>query len=308
MEAPTPPVGARPLEVPVTSPFVRRRRLATELRTLREQSGMTADDLAARIYRSRMTVSKLENARCRPDLRDIVKILKVLGVTGERFDALFKIACDAADRGWWDSYGDAMGPRQRMYADLESGAATIREYNQFTIPGTLQSPEFIRLMIELAQREGAVDFIPERLMEARLRRQEHALGPKGPRYEAIIDEVVIRRPTASPQVMLGQIRSLIDTATRHPRATVLILPVNADFTGRLLPKSAFSLYTFPDPADPPMAVVDTVSTDIVHTEHGELMRYNQRYEHLRQAALSGAATIGLLTDEADRLETMIGSS
>ncbi|TDB94397.1 helix-turn-helix transcriptional regulator [Actinomadura sp. 7K534] len=251
----------------MTSPFVRRRRLAAELRTLREQNGMTADELARRIYRSRMTVSKLENARCRPDVRDIVKILKVLGVTGEKFDAIFKIACDAADRGWWDSYGDAMGPRQRMYADLESGAATIREYNQFTIPGTLQSPEFIRL-----------------------------------------DEVVIRRPTASPQVMLGQIRSLIDTATRHPRVTVLILPVNANFTGRLLPKSAFSLYTFPDPADPPMAVVDTVSTDIVHTEHGELMRYKQRYEHLRQAALSGAASIGLLTDEASRLETMIGTS
>ncbi|CNE82618.1 Helix-turn-helix domain [Mycobacterium tuberculosis] len=292
----------------MTSPFVRRRRLATELRTLREQSGMTADDLAGRIYRSRMTVSKLENARCRPDVRDIVQILRILGVTGEKFDKIFQIACDAADRGWWDSYGDTMGPRQRMYADLESGAATIREYNQFTIPGTLQSPEFIRLIIELAQSEGTVGFIPDRLLEARLRRQEHALGPQGPQYEAILDEVVIRRPSALPQVMLGQLRSLIETALRHPRVTVLVLPVEADFTGRLLPKSAFSLYTFPDPADPPMAVVDTVNTDIVHTERDEVMRYNQRYEHLRQAALSGAASLGLLTDAADRLETRIGSS
>lgn len=125
----------------MTSPFVRRRRLGAELRTLREQSGMTADELARRIYRSRMTISKLENARCRPDIGDVVKIMKILGVTGDRFDALFKIACDAAERGWWDSYGDAMGPRQRIYADLESGAASIREYNQFTIPGTLQTPD-----------------------------------------------------------------------------------------------------------------------------------------------------------------------
>lgn len=87
---------------------------------------------------------------------------------------------------------------------------------------------------------------------------------------------------------------------------MLVLPVEADFTGRLLPKSAFSLYTFPDPADPPMAVVDTVSTDIIHTEREEVMRYNQRHEHLRQAALSGAASIGLLTDAADRLENRIG--
>jgi len=292
----------------VTSPFVRRRRLATELRTLREQSGMTADDLAARIYRSRMTVSKLENARCRPDLRDIVKILKVLGVTGERFDALFKIACDAADRGWWDSYGDAMGPRQRMYADLESGAATIREYNQFTIPGVLQTPDFIQFMIEMAEAEGERSFVADRLIEARLRRRAHVLGAGGPRYEVILDEVVVRRPTAPPQIMLAQLHSLIETAIRHPYVTVLVLPVAADFTGRLLPKSAFFLFDFKDAVDPPIAVVDTVSTDIVHTEREEVMRYNQRYEHLRQAALSGTASLSLLEEAAGDIETRIDPS
>ncbi|WUH97053.1 helix-turn-helix transcriptional regulator [Spirillospora sp. NBC_00431] len=263
---------------------------------------MTADDLARRIYRSRMTISKLENARTRPDVRDIVKIMKILDVTGDKFDAIFQIACDAADRGWWDSYGDAMGPRQRIYADLESGAANIREYNQFTIPGVLQTPDFISFMIEMAVAEGENAFIADRLVEARLRRQAHLLGENGPRYEVILDEVVIRRPAAPPEVMLAQLRSLIETATRHPYVTVLVLPISADFTGRLLPKSAFFLFDFKDPADPPMAVVDTVSTDIVHIDHDEVMRYNQRYEHLRQAALSGAASLGLLADAADDLE------
>ncbi|GAA1889411.1 helix-turn-helix domain-containing protein [Actinomadura bangladeshensis] len=292
----------------MTSPFVRRRRLATELRTLREQSGMTADELAGRIYRSRMTVSKLENARTRPDVRDIVQMLRILGVTGEKFDEIFKIACDAADRGWWDSYGDAMGARQRMYADLESGAANIREYNQFTIPGVLQTPDFIKFIIEMAEAEGDSNFIADRLVEARLRRQAHLLGADGPRYEVILDEVVIRRPTAPPRVMLAQLHSLIQTATQHPYVTVFVLPIAADFTGRLLPKSAFFLFDFKDPADPPMAVVDTVSTDIVHIAADEVMRYNQRYEHLRQGALSGAASLGLLADVADDLEKRIDSS
>lgn len=269
---------------------------------------MTADELAGRIYRSRMTVSKLENARCRPDVRDIVQILRILGVTGDKFDEIFQIACDAANRGWWDSYGDAMGPRQRMYADLESGAATIREYNQFTIPGVLQTPDFIKFIIEMAEAEGDLSFIADRLVEARLRRQAHLLSADGPRYEVILDEVVIRRPTAPPQVMLTQLRSLIKTATQHPYVTVFVLPITADFTGRLLPKSAFFLFNFKDPADPPMAVVDTVSTDIVHVAVDEVMRYNQRYEHLRQGALSGAASLGLLADAADDLEKRIDSS
>ncbi|MFF4242687.1 helix-turn-helix domain-containing protein [Actinomadura geliboluensis] len=290
----------------MTSPFVRRQRLATELRTLREQRGITADELAKAIFRSRTTISKLENARCRPDVGDVSNILKALKAPREHAQKIIEIALEANERGWWDSYGDTMGARGRMYANIESGAATICEYNQFTIPGTLQTPEFIRFIIEMAEGEGKIDFLPERMLEARLHRQELALRPDGPHYEAILDEVVIRRPTAAPEVMLGQLRYLIETAARQPRVTLLLLPIEADFTGRLLPKSAFSLYTFPDPDDPPMAVVDTVSTDIVHIEREEVMRYNQRYEHLRQAALSGAASLGLLTDAADALENRIG--
>ncbi len=138
----------------MTSPFVRRRRLATELRTLREERGMTADELAGRIYRSRMTISKLENARCRPDVGDIIKILQVLDVTGDKWHETIKIVYEAAERGWWDTYGDAMGVRQRMYANIESGAATIRGYNQFTLPGLLQCPEFTNALIEIDRLEG----------------------------------------------------------------------------------------------------------------------------------------------------------
>jgi hypothetical protein len=43
----------------VTSPFVRRRRLAEELRALREAKGMTAEELSQRICHSRTKVSRL---------------------------------------------------------------------------------------------------------------------------------------------------------------------------------------------------------------------------------------------------------
>ncbi|WP_433334531.1 helix-turn-helix domain-containing protein [Spirillospora sp. CA-294931] len=291
----------------MTSPFIRRRRLAAELRALREERDLTAENLSGLLHISRMKISKLENAHIRPNLAEIMKILEVLNVTGDKWHEIITIARDAAEKGWWDGYGDAMGSRQRLYADIESGATTVREYNQFTIPGVLQTPEFIEFIIEMAKAEGPIDFVAERLIEARLRRQEHLLGPKGPRYEVILDEVVIRRPTAPPHIMLGQLRSLIEVAERHPRITLYVLPLAADFTGRLLPKSAFFLFDFPDPADPPMTVVDTVSTDIVHIEPDEVMRYNQRYEHLRQVALSAAASLGLLTDTADDLQNGIES-
>ncbi|HEX6468911.1 MAG TPA: Scr1 family TA system antitoxin-like transcriptional regulator [Streptosporangiaceae bacterium] len=137
----------------MTSPFVRRRRLAVELRALREERGLTAEQVARRIHQSRMKISKLENAHIRPDLAEVMKILDLLEVTGERWHDIIRIARDAAERGWWDSYGDAMGSRQRMYADLESGAKTIHEYHQATIPAVLQTPDFVWFMIEMAKAE-----------------------------------------------------------------------------------------------------------------------------------------------------------
>lgn len=286
----------------MTSPFVRRRRLGAELRTLREQRGLTAEDVARVLCYSRAKISRIENGHNRPNLVEIMKILDHLEVPGEKFQQIVQIAREGAERGWWDEYGDAMGRRQRMYADIESGAATIREYNQFTIPGLLQTSGFIEFMIKMAGSEKRTDFHPEQMKEARLHRQSHLMSPQGPRYEVILDEVVVRRPTAPTPVMLDQIRSLIDTATKHPRITVRILPLVTDFSGRLLPQSSFFLFTFPDPHDPPIAVVETMNTDVVHIDHSQVMRYTQRYEHLQQAALSGAASLSLLADAANDLE------
>lgn len=177
----------------MTSPFVRRRRLAAELRALRERRGMTADQLARLIHQSRMKISRLENAHGRPDLAEVMKILDLLDVSGDKWQEVVRIARDAAERGWWDSFGDAMGARQRLYADIESGAKTIREYNQTAMPGILQTPEFTWALVELTQSEGALDYVPERMAEARLQRQRAIIRPGGPAYEIVLDEIVVRR-------------------------------------------------------------------------------------------------------------------
>ncbi|WP_329238814.1 helix-turn-helix transcriptional regulator [Actinoallomurus sp. NBC_01490] len=285
----------------MTSPFVRRRRLATELRTLRERQGMTADRLAKLIHQSRMKISRLENAHGRPDLAEVMKILDLLDVSGDKWQEVVRIARDAAERGWWDSYGDAMGARQRLYADIESGAKTIREYHQTAMPGVLQTPEFTWALVELTQAEGAIDYVPERMAEARLQRQRAILRPGGPEYEIILGEIVIRRLGVAPDVLAAQLHHLAATAHTAPNITVLVLPVDARLPGALLPKSPFFLYTFPDVEDPPMAVVDTVTTDLVHTDPGEVSWYTQRYDHLRQACLSPEDSATLLTEAADAL-------
>jgi transcriptional regulator with XRE-family HTH domain len=291
----------------VTSPFVRRRRLAAELRTLREQKGLTADELAQRIYRSRMVISKLENARGRPNLKDVWKILEVLGVTGDKFHEILTIANEAAERGWWDAYGDSMGARQRLFADLESGAATIRGYNQFSIPGLLQTPEFIKALISLDEANGPLTYNPERMLEARMKRQESALRADGPTYEIVLDEFVIRRLAVHEAIMSAQLRYLIATVSAEPRLSIQVLPADARIKGGFLARSSFTIYTFPDSADAPFAVADTANADVVHAEPAAVSRYIDMYERFREASLSTVASLTLLEETANRLARLAGS-
>ena len=272
-----------------------------ELRTLREEAGMTTDRLSKLIHQSRMKISRLENAHIRPDLAEVMKILDILGVKGDRWHEVVRIARDAAEKGWWDAYGDAMGPRQRLYADLESGAKTIRAYNQTAIPGLIQTPEFVWALIELNKDEGPIDYRPERMAEARFQRQRNLLQPGGPTYEVVLDEFVLRRLAVPPVVMEKQLRHLIDMVSAEARLTVRVLPVDALLVGGLLPKSSFTLYTFPDPDDPPMAIADTVNADLIYSDAKEVSRYAGHYERLKSGSLSPTESLSLLGETVDRL-------
>ena len=124
------------------SPYVRRLRLGAEIRALRAEAGLTADQLGRRIGRSRADISRLENGHV-VDQADVISILDVLGVDGDRWTQVVTIAREAGEKGWWESY-KTMGDRQALYANLEAGAAAIREYQQTFLPGLLQIPEFVR--------------------------------------------------------------------------------------------------------------------------------------------------------------------
>jgi hypothetical protein len=200
-----------------------------------------------------------------------------------------------------------MGARQRMYADIESGAKTIHGYYQVAIPGILQTPDFIWALVQLDKASGPLSYQPQRMVEARLQRQKTAFRPDGPTCDLILDEFVVRRLAVPAQVMSAQLLHVVETATAEPRLTVRVLPVDARIEGGFQAKSAFALYLFPDPNDPPMAVADTVNADIIHTEAAEVARYVELYDRLRDASLSPVASLALLEEAANGLAGVAGS-
>lgn len=282
------------------SPIVRRRRLGAELRRLREAAGLTGDQLAARVGWSSSKVSRIENARVRPEVGDVMDVLDELGVTGAKREELIAIARDAAStRGWWRVYGDDISSRQKGYAELEAGAACIREYQLVLIPGLLQTADYARVRYEALHTIGRRDFDIDAAAAARQTRQEVLSRRKPPRYEALVDEMALRRPSCPAEVMRDQLRHLATVAER-PNVTLRILPLDAEITGNYTAVNSFGIFEFTDPADPTIVVVETATSDLHLGDEEDITRYKLDFDRLTAAALSADESAALVTDMVRR--------
>jgi transcriptional regulator with XRE-family HTH domain len=281
------------------SPHVRRLRLATELRTLRDAAGVTHDQLAKKIGESRPQISRLENGHVAPDQDLVIRILDALGVEGPVWHQIVAIAQDAATRGWWESK-KTMGEHQALYANLEAGAATIREYQQNFIPGLLQTSEFTQSRLDAAWNGHYGSATASGIVDGRANRQRMLRRPDGPTYEVILDEVAVRRPSAPAEILRGQLRYMAEAA-QAGQATVRVLPANALIEGFSLPDSSFSIYSYPDPGDPRVAAVEMATTDLVITDQDQTVRYVELYDRLSRAALQPEDSITYLIKAAKTL-------
>jgi len=283
------------------SPYVRRRRLADELVRLRETRGYSADRLAKEIGVARQRISRLENGHVRPDLNETMKILDALGVDGEQWTQLVTIAREAQERGWWESFAQQMGPRQALYANLEAGARAIREYQLTFLPGLLQTPDFTAARAEIDKADWAENFDPARSVEARAGRQRMLRRPGGPTYEVVIDESAVRRLAVPPHITADQLRHLAKVTAAEEKLTVRVLPLDAAIAGHSVPKSAFSIYQYPDAGDPVVVAVETVTSVLVLAEPDEVSHYLTLYDCFKDAALSPQDTADLLTKAAEAM-------
>lgn len=290
------------------SPTVRRIRLGNALRLMREARGLTADEAAKIALMSRSKLTKLELGQLRPDVAELMEVMERLDVTGREFDKILRLARDAARKGWWDRYANVMGRRQRVFADLEFGAATVRDYDPNGIPAIFQTTDFIESLIKLDQASGPLPYRPDRMTEARLQRQQVLLGPGGPRYETVVNEGVFYQLDVPEPVMAAQLRHAATMMMDEPRITLRVLRYNTRVRGTLLPRSSFALYTFHDKQDPSIAVVNTITTDLLLTERREVSRYTRLYESLQEAALTSLESIGYLRDLADHLTEETGAT
>ena len=131
-----------------TGPTVRRRRLGTELRKLRESNGYKLEEVAAQLGVAPSTLSRIETGKAPTKSAYLNQMLEMYGVDepGQR-QVLVDMAREGHRKGWWAAYDDVLPSGFDIYVGLEEETAAVRCYEISVVPGLLQTPDYARAVL-----------------------------------------------------------------------------------------------------------------------------------------------------------------
>src|SRR5438034_10868323 len=193
-----------------SSPTVRRRRLGSELRRLREAAGLTCEQAAAHLDCSASKISRLETARVPARAVDVQALCQLYGAAEDQTAVLVALARESRTEGWWQRFDGVMPDWFGTYVGLEAEAASIRTYEIELIPGLLQTAGYARALFE-ASEFGATDDV-EQAVAIRRSRQEILYGDSPTRYWAVLSEAALHRQIGGPAVMRDQLLYLAEAS------------------------------------------------------------------------------------------------
>jgi hypothetical protein len=280
------------------SPTARRRRLARELARLREDRGVTIRDAAAALEWDPSKLSRVEGMQRGIIVRDVRRLLDLYEVTDEtRREALFEMARQAKQRGWWQAYGDVMPTEYGNLVGLETEASEIRTYQPELIHGLLQTEAYARAVIRVGRPGDTTEEI-ERRVQVRMIRQEILARDDPPRVRVVLNEASVRRLVGGRAVMREQLGKL---ATQRERSNVMVqvLPFSAGEHPAMTP---FEILDFPEVSDLGVVNIENMAGMLSLEGEDDLRRYAEAFDFVQAAALGPRESRDMLIALAEELQ------
>jgi transcriptional regulator with XRE-family HTH domain len=273
----------------VRSPTLRRRELGARLRALRQEQGLTVEQVAERLLCSPSKVSRMETGQRGATPRDVRDLCGIYGVTqATQVASMMELAKEGKQQGWWQTYDlDFFG----TYVGLEQAATWLCYYQSSIVPGLLQTPEYARAMHQGSLPQEFTQERADALIEVRLRRQQVLTRDPPLRLEAVIDEAVLHRVVGGPAVMGAQLRHLVE-AGNMPNVTLRAIPYGVGAQPAM--DNMFNILEFGDVA-PRVVYVEGLMGLLFIEKERDVARYEQVLERLREIALDPKETIDLIS-------------
>jgi transcriptional regulator with XRE-family HTH domain len=279
-------------------PTVRRRRLGTELRRLREAQSIKLEEVAEKLGLAASTLSRIETGKAPTRSAYLAAMFDLYGVSDpSQRQVLTEMAREGHRKGWWAAYEELLPTGFGIFVGLEAEASSLRAFESLVVHGLLQTQEYARAVMTTVRRKLSRDEI-EKLVAMRMQRQEVLLRADPLELWLILDEAVVRRTMGPPELMRRQLDHLAD-ASMWPNVTLQVLP----FTSGPHPSlnGPFCIIEFPERFDPDVVYTESVSGHAYLERDKDVRMCTESFDLLRAAALSPADSTDLISDLASQI-------
>jgi transcriptional regulator with XRE-family HTH domain len=250
---------------------------AEELRAWRERQGFAQADLGARMGYSGSHVSSVETTNRTPTFEFAKKADEALGTPGT-FVRLHARITREAHPPWF-----------APFVHFEEQASRIHNWDNRNVTGLLQAEEYARAIIR-AGKPGIADDVIERLVAARMERQQVLDRDEPPFCWFVIAESALRARFGQPAAMCAQLDHLLAIAQR-PNIRVQVWPFStSDCPGCDGPMTVFEL---PDAG--PVGYAEGYEAGRIIEAPPEVAKLILLFDLLRADALSPAESARFIT-------------
>jgi transcriptional regulator with XRE-family HTH domain len=254
---------------------------AEELRAFRAQTGMSREDVAAKVNYSPSLIGMIETGRRSPTRR-LAELLDAMFGTPETF-----VRHEKRLRGVPFSEGF------RPFQPYEAEATTLRLFEHTLVPGLFQTEGYARATLA-AHPHTSADVVEERVA-ARLARQQVLTreDPPAPILWVLLDENVLRREVGGRKIMRDQVAHLAEVAEQRT-VTVQVIPSCVVHPGL---HGAFAIAELP--GMPAVVYLETARGGQTIEDPDVAADLSLQFDVLRTEALAGSASLSLIEKVVD---------
>jgi len=273
-------------------PTVRRRRLGSELRRLRESQSIKLEEVADRLGLAPSTLSRIETGKAPTRTSYLTGMLELYGVRDQsQRQVLIDMAREGHRKGWWEVWDGVLPTGFGIYVGLEAEAASLRVYEAQVVHGLLQTEDYARAVMSTVRRRQTPEEI-DRLVSLRMQRQVVLTRPDPMELWIILDEAVLRRMVGSSHVTRDQLEHLYE-ASQWPNVTLQVLAFGSGLHVGL--GGSFAIIEFPERLDPDVVYTEGVTGQAyIEEREREVRARAEAFDVLRAAALPPASSARLI--------------
>jgi len=288
-----------------------RRYIGRRFQALRVRAGLTQEQAATALQRSRSTVARLEDGDERVRFRDsdvkaILDLYRAPDQDGAMLLALTAETRNGRRKSWWHDYTASTLPSWfGLYVSLEDSAETIRQYEPELVPGLLQTRAYAEQVMSVPA--GYADEEERRRrVDVRVERQSLLTRPRAPHLRVVLNEAVLHRLVGGGDLMADQLGHLA-RVSEQANVSVRVLPYAAGVHGGMGAGAGFSLLAFPadpvtgQPLEPPLAYAESLTGALYLTKPDEVDAYRLAWDDLAGRALDEAASRAVIASAREGL-------